>query len=140
MFDQVTTRWADNDSYRHVNNVVYYSFFDTAVNRMLMRAGLLDLERSAVVAYVVETRCHFFKPVAFPDAVWTGLRVAYLGRSSTRYEIGVFREEEEEAAAQGSFTQVTVDRETARPVDLPAERRRHLEGLILSGMRGSGSG
>lgn len=129
-FDRVTTRWADNDAYRHVNNVIYYSFFDTAVNRMLMQAGLLDLEQSPVVAYVVETRCHFFRPVAFPDTVWTGLRVSLLGRSSTRYDIGVFREDDELAVAQGSFTQVTVERATGRPVALPEGRRRHLEGLF----------
>lgn len=138
-FERITTRWSDNDSYRHVNNVVYYSFFDTAVNRMLIEAGLLDIERSEVIGLVVETRCHFFKPVSFPDEVWAGLRVAHLGRSSIRYEIGLFRQEEDLASAQGSFTQVVVDRATNRPVDMPAPRRAFLQGMMRVRYRTDGS-
>lgn len=130
LLEKITTRWSDNDSYRHVNNVVYYSYFDTAVNRMLIAAGLLDIEKSDVIGLVAETRCFFFKPLSFPDDVWSGLRVAHLGRSSIRYEIGLFRENEETASAQGYFVQVVIDRTTGVPVEMPASRRLHLTSLM----------
>lgn len=130
LLERITTRWSDNDSYRHVNNVVYYSFFDTAVNRMLIAAGLLDLETSTVIGLVVETRCHFFRPVSFPDDIWSGLRVAHLGRSSIRFEIGLFRNNEDEASAQGYFNQVVVDRATNRPIAMPEDRRQYLQTLM----------
>ncbi len=130
LLERITTRWSDNDSYRHVNNVVYYSFFDTAVNRMLIAAGLLDLETSTVIGLVVETRCHFFRPVSFPDDVWSGLRVAHLGRSSIRFEIGLFRNDDETASAQGYFNQVVVDRATNRPIAMPDDRRQYLQTLM----------
>ena len=129
LLERITTRWSDNDAFRHVNNVVYYSFFDTAVNRMLIAAGLLDIETSAVIGLVVETRCHFFRPVSFPDDVWSGLRVAHLGRSSIRYDIGLFSNDEDQASAQGYFNQVVVDRVTSRPVPMSQERRRYLQTL-----------
>ena len=113
-FIAITTRWMDNDVYRHVNNVVYYSFFDTAVNEYLMRQGVLDLDASLVVSLVVDTGCQYFSPIAFPDAVHCGLRVAHLGRSSVRYEIGIFRNDEPLAAAQGHFVHVACDRLTHR--------------------------
>ena len=128
-FITVTTRWMDNDVYRHVNNVVYYSFFDTAVNEYMMRQGVLDLERSPVVCLVVDTGCQFFSPIAFPDAVHCGLRVAHLGNSSVRYEIGIFRNDEVLAAAQGHFVHVACDRASLRPVAMPAALRRALEAL-----------
>ena len=128
-FITVTTRWMDNDVYRHVNNVVYYSFFDTAVNEYMMRQGVLDLERSPVVCLVVDTGCQFFSPIAFPDAVHCGLRVAHLGNSSVRYEIGIFRNDEALAAAQGHFVHVACDRASLRPVAMPAALRRALEAL-----------
>ena len=87
-FERIPTRWMDNDAYRHVNNVVYYSFFDTVVNRMLIEAGVLDIAASPAVGLVVETGCSYFSPIAFPDEVHAGMRVAHLGRSSVRYEIG----------------------------------------------------
>ncbi|MDP8950465.1 MAG: acyl-CoA thioesterase [Actinomycetota bacterium] len=117
----------DNDVYGHVNNVVYYSYFDTVVNEYLVASGSLDIEGSRVIGLVVETRCRFFRAIAFPDTVHAGLRVARLGNSSVRYEIGIFRNEEERAAAQGHFVHVYVDRETRRPAGLPVETRRALE-------------
>jgi len=127
-FCPITTRWMDNDAYRHVNNVVYYSFFDTAVNRYLIEAGALDIERSRVVGLVVETNCHYFRPIAFPDRVQAGLRVAHLGNSSVRYELGIFREDEP-LAARGHFVHVYVDRATRRPVALPQRLREVLQAL-----------
>jgi acyl-CoA thioester hydrolase len=128
-FIAITTRWMDNDVYRHVNNVVYYSFFDTAVNEYLMRQGVLDLDASPVVSLVVDTGCQYFSPIAFPDIVHCGLRVAHLGRSSVRYEIGIFRNDEPLAAAQGHFVHVACDRATQRPVAMPGDLRRALEVL-----------
>lgn len=118
-FIRVPTRWADNDVYGHVNNVVYYSYFDTAVNRHLIEAGVLDIETSPVVGLVVETRCAFFSSLKFPDLVTVGLKVVHLGNSSVRYELGVFRNEEETASAVGQFVHVYVDRASGRPVPIP---------------------
>jgi acyl-CoA thioester hydrolase len=128
-FITITTRWMDNDVYRHVNNVVYYSFFDTAVNEYLMRQGVLDLDKSPVVSLVVDTGCQFFSLIAFPDVVHCGLRVAQLGNSSVRYDIGIFRNDEMRAAAMGHFVHVACDRQTQRPVAMPADLRRALEVL-----------
>ena len=128
-FTQITTRWMDNDAYAHVNNVVYYSWFDTVVNEYLVRAGVLEIAHSDVVGLVVETQCNYFAPIAFPDRVTAGLRVAKLGTSSVRYEIGIFRNDEPQAAAQGHFVHVACDRHTHRPVPMPAELRRALEAL-----------
>ena len=130
-FLAITTRWMDNDAYRHVNNVVYYSFFDTVVNRYLIEAGVLDIERSPVIGLVVETHCRYFAPVAFPDTVHAGLRVARLGNSSVRYEIGLFRNDDPHTAACGDFVHVYVDRETQRPVALPPALREALQALQL---------
>jgi len=128
-FTPITTRWADNDVYGHVNNVVYYAFFDTAVNRLLIERGMLDLASSSTVGLVVETQCTYFASVSFPDAVQVGLRVEHLGKSSVRYALGVFRNDEPVAAALGRFVHVYVDRTTQRPVPVPAEVRAVLEGL-----------
>jgi acyl-CoA thioester hydrolase len=126
-FLAIPTRWMDNDVYGHVNNVVYYSYFDTVVNEYLVSSGSLDIERSRVIGLVVETRCRFFRPITFPDTVHAGLRVARLGNSSVRYEVGLFRNDESAAAAQGHFVHVYVDRETRRPAELPAKMRGALE-------------
>jgi acyl-CoA thioester hydrolase len=126
-FLTIPTRWMDNDVYGHVNNVVYYSYFDTVVNEYLVYSGSLDIERSPVIGLVVETRCRFFSPITFPDTVHAGLRVARLGNSSVRYEIGLFRNDETSAAAQGHFVHVYVDRETRKPAALPPEMREALE-------------
>src|SRR3954470_13556617 len=123
------TRWGDNDVYGHVNNVVYYAFFDTAVNGCLIAAGVLDIATSPVIGLVVETGCRYFASIAFPDRVTAGIRVAHRGTSSVRYEVGLFREDEDEAAAQGHFVHVYVDRATQRPVPLPEALRRVLERL-----------
>ncbi len=115
----IPTRWADNDMYGHVNNVVYYEWFDTAVNALLIERGALDIHRGDTIGFVVETRCNYFAPLAFPQNVEAGIRVAESGRSSVRYEIGLFAEGAETAAAQGHFIHVYVDRATRRPVPLP---------------------
>jgi acyl-CoA thioester hydrolase len=131
-FLTISTRWMDNDVYRHVNNVVYYSFFDTTVNEYMLRSGVLDLESSATVSLVAETGCTYFAPVSFPDVVHCGLRVAHLGRSSVRYEIGVFRNDEPQASAQGYFVHVCCDRTTHAPVPMPAALRAALERLRMA--------
>ena len=129
-FETITTRWMDNDAYGHVNNVVYYSYFDTVVNRYLIEAGALDIEHSRVIGLVVETQCNYFASIAFPQKVEAGLRVARLGASSVRYEIGLFAEGEPLAAACGHFVHVYVDRDTRRPVALPAPLQHALQGLL----------
>jgi acyl-CoA thioester hydrolase len=130
-FVELTTRWLDNDVYRHVNNVVYYSFFDTAVNQYMLEAGVLDFESSVTVSLVVETGCTFFAPIRFPDRVHCGLRVAHLGTSSVRYEIGVFRTDEPLAAARGHFVHVCCERATQAPVAMPAALRAALARLEI---------
>ena len=129
-FRAISTRWMDNDLYGHVNNVVYYSYFDTVVNQYLMEQGVLDAERGPVIGLVVETRCNYFSPIAFPDTVHAGLRVARLGSSSVRYEVGIFRNDEVFASAQGHFVHVYVDRASRRPVNLPDALRTALNALI----------
>jgi acyl-CoA thioester hydrolase len=119
----------DNDAYGHVNNVHYYSYFDSAVNSWLIEEGLLDIETSPIIGLVVESGCTYFESVAFPEKLEAGIAVAHLGRSSVRYLIGIFREGAELAAAQGHFVHVHVDRATQRPVDLPARTREALRRL-----------
>ncbi len=126
----ISTRWMDNDVYGHVNNVVYYSYFDTVVNHYLIAQGVLDVERGAVIGLVVETQCNYFSPITFPDTVHAGLRVATLGSSSVRYEVGLFRNDEPLASAQGHFVHVYVDRTTRRPVPLPDDFRTTLQALL----------
>jgi acyl-CoA thioester hydrolase len=132
----ITTRWMDNDVYAHVNNVVYYAFFDTVVNAYLIQQKVLDYAAGEVIGLVVETGCHYFEPVAFPDTVYGGLRVAHLGSSSVRYEVGLFREDGELAAAQGHFVHVYVDRAQRRPTPLPAALRQVLSGILVPGAAG----
>ncbi len=122
----------DNDVYGHVNNVVYYSYFDTVVNTFLIQRGVLDIHSGAVIGLVVETGCKYFSPIAFPDVVVAGLGVTRLGTSSVRYEVGLFRNDEIEPAAQGHFIHVYVDRQTRRPVPLPAALRSVLQELSLA--------
>jgi acyl-CoA thioester hydrolase len=130
-FHPITTRWMDNDAYAHVNNVVYYSWFDTVVNQFLIANGALDIERSPVIGLVIETQCNYFASVAFPDRVTAGLRVAKLGSSSVRYEVAIFREDEPTAAAQGHFIHVYVDRVTRKPSAIPAAMRALLESILV---------
>ena len=122
----IATRWMDNDVYGHVNNVVYYSWFDTAVNAFLIGEGLLDPGSSPIVGLVVESGCRYLRPVGFPAPVSVMLRVGHLGNSSVRYELGVFTEGEDIAAALGHFVHVYVDRETRRPVPVPTVWREKL--------------
>lgn len=122
----VPTRWMDNDVYGHVNNVVYYSFFDTAVNGWLLEQGLLDIEAGPIIGLVVETGCTYARPIAFPAEVQAGLAVSHIGTSSVRYEIGLFAGGAAEPAAQGFFVHVHVDRQTRRPVPLPEAWRQTL--------------
>jgi acyl-CoA thioester hydrolase len=129
VFRDITTRWADNDVYGHVNNVVYYSWFDTAVNAHLIEQGALDIEHGAVIGLVVETQCNYFASLAFPQTVQAGVRVAQLGRSSVRYEVGLFAQGSPSAAACGHFVHVYVDRETRRPVPLPEILKNTLKTL-----------
>jgi acyl-CoA thioester hydrolase len=126
LFRPITTRWMDNDAYGHVNNVVYYSFFDTAVNAYLIEAGALQVDTSPVIGLVIETHCNYFEPLAFPQAVDAGLRVAHIGRSSVRYEVGLFGSGEPLTAAAGHFVHVYVDRQNRRPADLPEALLRAL--------------
>lgn len=130
-FQPISTRWHDNDLYGHVNNVTYYSYFDTVVNRYLIDQGVLDIERSTVIGLVVETSCAYFSSIAFPDTVMAGLRVARLGTSSVRYEVGLFRNDEPEVAAAGHFIHVYVDRASSRPVPLPEPLRAALERIAV---------
>jgi acyl-CoA thioester hydrolase len=126
-FLEITTRWMDNDVYGHVNNVVYYSFFDTVVNRYLIDNKALDFRDGKVIGLVVETACNYFKPVAYPDRITAALAVEHLGNSSVRYRLAVFRNDDAAAAAQGHFVHVYVDRATNRPVTLPDALRNALE-------------
>lgn len=128
-FQAISTRWLDNDIYGHVNNVVYYSWFDTAVNRLLVTAGLLDIHEGKVIGLVAETGCRYFAPTAFPDEIEAGVRVAHVGSSSVRYEIGLFKKNEDLAAAVGFFVHVYVDRDSKKAVPLTDGMRSFLETL-----------
>jgi acyl-CoA thioester hydrolase len=129
-FQVIPTRWIDNDVYGHVNNVVYYAYFDTVVNQYLIEQGVLDVQGSPVIGLVIETQCNYFAPVTFPDVIHAGLRVAKLGNSSVRYEIGLFRNDERSATAQGHFVHVYVDRATRQPAPVPREMRAALERIF----------
>jgi acyl-CoA thioester hydrolase len=134
VFHPITTRWADNDAYGHVNNVVYYGWFDTAVNALLIERGVIDIHTGPVIGLVVQSQCHYFSPLAFPQKVTAGLRVADLGTSSVRYEIALFADDDEGArllacAAKGHLTHVYVDRQTRRPTPLPNDLLHLLETL-----------
>lgn len=130
-FRPVPTRWMDNDVYGHLNNVVYYSLFDTAVNGMLIERGLLDPHKGEQICLVVETGCSYFQSVGFPETLDAGIRVARLGNSSVRYEIGMFRKNQDDAVAEGYFIHVCVDHESRRPVALSAQHRDFLSSLVV---------
>lgn len=132
-FSPLQTRWMDNDVYGHMNNVVHYSLFDTAVNGWLIDQGVLDPAAGERIGLVVETGCRYHGEMAFPDRVTAGLRVARLGTSSVRYEVGLFRNDEERASAEGFFVHVYVARETRRPVPLDPDLRAALEGILIAG-------
>ena len=128
-FMTIGTRWMDNDIYGHVNNVVYYSYFDTVINRYLVDAGGLAIQDGPVIGLCAESHCKYLGAIAFPDVVEAGLRVEHLGRTSVRYGIGLFRAGETEASAEGWFVHVFVGRESRRPVALEGQLRESLEAL-----------
>lgn len=128
----IPTRWMDNDAYGHVNNVIYYSWFDTAVNAWLIEQSLLDIHHGNPIGLVVETGCRYNRPVAFPETVEAGLRIAKLGNSSVRWEVGLFTAGHEAPAAEGHFVHVYVDRETRRPAPLPDAWRQVLLPLVVA--------
>jgi acyl-CoA thioester hydrolase len=132
-FQTITTRWMDNDIYGHMNNVVHYSLFDTAVNGWLIGKGVLDIHGGAEIGLVVETGCRYSAELAFPDVITAGLRVAKLGTSSVRYEVGLFRNDDIVAAADGFFVHVYVDRKTRRPTPLNTALRAALETIVVAG-------
>jgi acyl-CoA thioester hydrolase len=131
-FIAIPTRWMDNDVYGHVNNVTYYSYFDTVVNEHLIRFGGLDFSNAAAVGVVAETGCTFRKSLSFPEAIDAGLAVTKLGKSSVVYEIGLFRKDDDEPAALGRFVHVWVDRISQRPLPIPKQIRSALELLVVS--------
>lgn len=128
-FQAMPTRWNDNDVYGHVNNSVYYFFFDTIVNCWLMDNGLLEIGKSETIGLVVETGCSFFAPITYPDVVHGGLRVSKVGSSSVTYEIGLFNNDDDQCAAKGHFIHVYVDEKTRRPVKLSDDMRAKLDQL-----------
>ncbi|ROZ66526.1 thioesterase family protein [Ramlibacter sp. WS9] len=128
-FRTISTRWMDNDAYGHVNNVVYYSWFDTVVNAHLIEEGALDIHHGETIGLVVETQCNYFSSIQFPQMVEAGLRVAHMGKSSVRYEVGLFVHGEPLTAARGHFIHVYVDRATRRPATLPEKLKSVLEAL-----------
>jgi acyl-CoA thioester hydrolase len=128
-FQTLTTRWMDNDIYGHMNNVVHYALFDTAVNAYLIEAKALDIHTGAVIGLVVKTQCEYFDSLAYPQVVHAGLRVADIGHSSVHYEVGLFADAAHSAAAVGQFVHVYVDRQTRRPVPLPDNLRAALAAL-----------
>ena len=130
-FKNIPTRWMDNDVYGHVNNVAYYSYFDTAVNSYLIESKVLDIQMGSQIGLVVETSCRFFESIAFPDPIEAGLRVAKIGTSSVRYELGLFKHGGELAVAEGHFVHVYVDRSTGRPQQLSPELKQALQTLLV---------
>ena len=129
IFRPISTRWMDNDAYGHVNNVVYYSWFDTVVNAHLIEQGALDIHHGETIGLVVETQCNYFSAIEFPQAVEAGLRVAHIGKSSVRYEVGLFVQGEPLTAARGHFVHVYVHRSDRRPVVLPDKLKSVLKAL-----------
>lgn len=132
VFYEITTRWMDNDIYGHMNNVVHYSLFDTAVNGWLIGEGVLDIHGGEQIGLVVETGCRYFSAMAFPDQVTAGIRVAKLGNSSVRYEVGLFRNDEQDAAAEGFFVHVYVDAKTHKPMAINPQLKNTLTKILIS--------
>ena len=128
----IPTRWRDNDVYHHINNVIYYEFFDTVINGYLMEFGGLDYAKGESVGFAVETHCQFLKPIHFPEVIEAGLRIGKLGNSSVRYEIGIFKINEDEPAAVGYFVHVFVNRQTNQPTHIDGQMRRAMEKLLVT--------
>jgi len=131
IFYPITTRWMDNDVYGHINNVTYYSYFDTAINQYLIDEGGLDIHNAPIVGYIVSSNCQFRKPAAYPEAIESGLRVVKIGSSSVTYEVGVFRKGDRKAAAFGQVVHVFVDRRNNAPTSIPGEIRAALERILV---------
>lgn len=131
-FVQISTRWMDNDVYGHINNALYYGFFDTAINSYLISEAGLDINAGPIIGFAVESQCHYLQPLAFPEVLEVGLRVGKLGNSSVRYELAIFKQGEGLAAAVGYFVHVFVDRQAQRPVPMPESIRLALARLIMS--------
>ena len=129
-FEEVHSRWMDNDAYGHINNVVYYSFFDTAVNRYLIERNVLDIAKSETIGLVIETQCKYFSSIAYPDMIHVGLKVAHLGNSSVKYEVAIFANDDDIASALGQFVHVYVDRQTNKPTPIPQNVRIVLQSLV----------
>ncbi len=129
-FEEIHSRWMDNDAYGHINNVVYYSFFDTAVNRYLIERNVLDVLKSEAIGFVIETQCKYFSPIAYPDLIHVGLKVTHVGNSSVKYEVAIFKNDDDIASAAGSFVHVYVNRSTNKPTPIPQDVREILTGLI----------
>lgn len=130
-FEEIHSRWMDNDAYGHINNVVYYSFFDTAVNRYLIERNVLNVLKSEAIGFVIETQCKYFSPIAYPDLIHVGLKVVHLGNSSVKYELAIFKNNDDIASAAGNFVHVYVNRNTNKPTPIPQNVREILAGLIL---------
>lgn len=130
-FSSTSTRWNDNDVYGHMNNVVYFELFDSAINTFLIEKKLLDIDKSTNIGLVVDNKCTYFSSVKFPDALDVGIRTSNIGRTSVTYEIGIFSKTEEMTAAMGTFTHVYVDRKTNIPSPLSEEMRHALESLQI---------
>jgi acyl-CoA thioester hydrolase len=130
-FQTITTRWKDNDLYGHVNNVEYYSFFDTVINKWLIETGRLDIHKGELIGVCAESSCRFHSSIAFPDTIDAGLRVAHIGRSSVRYEIGLFSANSEKLVAEGWFVHVFVSRDTRQPTSIPQAMRDAMTSIIM---------
>ena len=130
-FEEIHSRWMDNDAYGHINNVVYYSFFDTAVNRYLIERNVLNVLKSEAIGFVIETQCKYFSPITYPDLIHVGLKVIHLGNSSVKYELAIFKNDDDIASAAGNFVHVYVNRSTNKPTPIPQNVREILAGLIL---------
>jgi len=131
-FTDITTRWMDNDIYGHVNNVVYYSYFDSVANKYLIEEGGLDIQQAEVIGFVVASACEYKSPIAYPEPIEAGFRVNKLGNSSVEYGIAIFQRGQPTASAVGTFTHVFVDRATDKSVAIPAQIRRALEAVLVS--------
>lgn len=133
VFEPINTRWADNDVYGHVNNVTYYAYFDSAVNRFLIEKGGLDIKHSAAIAFVVNSSCNYYRPIAYPENIEVGVAVKKLGNSSVTYQLAVFTQDTDEPAAIGEFTHVFVDRASSQSTPIPDTIRRALQTIVLNG-------
>lgn len=130
-FQKTTTRWMDNDIYGHVNNVQYYSFFDTVVNQFLIERGELDIHKGDTIGFVVHSQCNYYQPIQYPETIDIGMRANHIGNSSVEYGVAIFQAEKNESCAYGTFTHVFVNRASQRPTQLPEKLRLALKSLLI---------